>query len=53
VVRFKITSPEEEKALAEAANTLLLDVWDFSKGEADIRLAQDEVREAYCCIAID
>src|SRR4051794_24895905 len=47
VIRFKITSSEEEKALAEAANTLLLDVWDFSEGRADIRLAQDEVREAY------
>lgn len=45
VLRFKIKSPEESKALAVATNALFLDVWEFNSEWADIRLAKDVV----CC----
>ncbi|OBT52482.1 hypothetical protein VE04_07478, partial [Pseudogymnoascus sp. 24MN13] len=43
VLRFNITTEEEEAALAEAADTLFLDVWEFTNNWADIRLAEDDV----------
>jgi len=43
VLRFNISTPEEAKSLAEAADTLLLDVWEFSHDWVDIRLSKDIV----------
>lgn len=43
VLRFKIDSPEESKALAEATNVLFLDVWESNNEWADVRLAKDVV----------
>lgn len=43
VLRFNISTSEEEAALAEAADTLFLDVWEFTNNWADIRLAEDDV----------
>ena len=43
VLRFNISTAEEAVALAEAADTLFLDVWDFTAAWADIRLAKDVV----------
>ena len=43
VLRFNIGTEEEARSLAEAADTLLLDVWDFSQDWVDIRLAKDIV----------
>jgi extracellular matrix protein 14 len=43
VLRFNLTTPQEEKALAEAADTLFLDVWEFTNNWADIRLRKDDV----------
>ncbi|KAG9231291.1 putative metallocarboxypeptidase ecm14 [Amylocarpus encephaloides] len=43
VLRFNLTTPEEEAALAEAADTLFLDVWEFTSNWADIRLRKDDV----------
>ena len=43
VLRFTLETPEEERALAEAANTLFLDVWEFTNNWADIRLREDDV----------
>lgn len=43
VLRFNITTPLEEEQLAEAADTLFLDVWEFTNNWADIRLSQDDV----------
>jgi len=43
VLRFNLTTSEEEKALAEAADTLFLDVWAFTNNWADIRLREDDV----------
>jgi extracellular matrix protein 14 len=44
VLRFNLSTPAEEKALAEAADTLFLDVWEFTQNWADIRLREDDVR---------
>lgn len=44
VLRFNLSTAQEEKALAEAADTLFLDVWEFTNNWADIRLRQDDVR---------
>ena len=44
VLRFKIRSVEEAKALADAINVLFLDVWEFTTEWVDIRLAKDVVR---------
>lgn len=43
VLRFNISTVEEEAALSEAADTLFLDVWEFSNNWADIRLREDDV----------
>ena len=44
VLRFNLSTPLEEKMLAEAADTLFLDVWEFTSNWADIRLREDDVR---------
>ncbi|KAF2995519.1 putative metallocarboxypeptidase ecm14 [Curvularia kusanoi] len=43
VLRFTIRSAEEAKALAEAADVLFLDVWEFNEDWADIRVAKNVV----------
>lgn len=43
VLRFNISNAAEEQALAEAADTLFLDVWEFTDNWADIRLREDDV----------
>lgn len=43
LLRFNISTEEEAKSLAEASDTLLLDVWEFSNDWVDIRLAQELV----------
>lgn len=43
VLRFNLSTPYEERALAEAADTLFLDVWEFTSNWADIRLREDDV----------
>ena len=43
VLRFNISTNAEAKSLAEAADTLLLDVWEFSHDWVDIRLSKDIV----------
>lgn len=43
VLRFKIQTAEEAKALAEASEVLFLDVWEFNEDWADIRVAKDVV----------
>lgn len=41
VLRFKITSRDELKAIADAADILYLDVWETTDEWADIRIAKD------------
>jgi extracellular matrix protein 14 len=43
VLRFKIRTVEEASALAEAADVLFLDVWEFNDDWADIRLSKHVV----------
>lgn len=43
VLRFNITTPYEEQMLADAADHLLLDVWEFTDNWVDIRLREDTV----------
>jgi len=43
VLRFRIQTAEEAKALAEASNVLFLDIWEFTTEWVDIRLAKDVV----------
>jgi extracellular matrix protein 14 len=43
LLRFNISTSEEAKSLAEASDTLLLDVWEFANDWVDIRLAQELV----------
>ncbi|KAG5983728.1 hypothetical protein E4U55_007313 [Claviceps digitariae] len=43
VLRFNVTTPQDENDLAAAANRLFLDVWAFSEDFVDIRLHRDEV----------
>jgi len=43
LLRFNISTSEEAKSLAEASDTLLLDVWEFTNDWVDIRLAQELV----------
>lgn len=41
VLRFNITSPAQANSLADAANILILDVWEYTDSWVDIRLAKD------------
>ncbi|KAH9827075.1 putative metallocarboxypeptidase ECM14 [Teratosphaeria destructans] len=43
VLRFNISEDEEATSLAEAADTLMLDVWEYSQDWVDIRLSKDIV----------
>lgn len=43
VLRFNVSSVVESKSLAEAADTLLLDVWESSQNWVDIRMDKDTV----------
>lgn len=43
VLRFKITSEEEAKALADVSDILYLDVWESTSEWVDVRLAKDVV----------
>jgi extracellular matrix protein 14 len=43
VLRFRITTAEEARALAEAADILYLDVWEYADDWVDIRMAKDVV----------
>ncbi|KAG9246990.1 putative metallocarboxypeptidase ecm14 [Calycina marina] len=43
VLRFNMSTPQEEKSLAEAADTLFLDIWEFRSNWADIRLREDDI----------
>ncbi len=43
VLRFNLSTQLEEQALAEAADTLFLDVWEFTSNWADVRLREDDV----------
>ena len=43
VLRFNLSTSSEERALAEAADTLFLDVWEFTGNWADIHLREDDV----------
>ncbi|KAK3109428.1 putative metallocarboxypeptidase ecm14 [Teratosphaeriaceae sp. CCFEE 6253] len=44
VLRFNLSTAAEARSLAEAADTLLLDVWEFTDDWVDIRLAKDIVQ---------
>lgn len=44
VLRFKVRTEKEGKALADAANELYLDVWSANKDHVDLRIAKDSVR---------
>lgn len=46
VMRFTIRTADEASALAEAADVLFLDVWEFNDNWVDIRIAKDVVRRA-------
>lgn len=43
VLRFEVKTPEEVHALAEAANTLYLDIWETADDWVDIRVAKSTV----------
>lgn len=43
VLRFNITTPDEEHALAESAERLFLDVWAVTHDFVDIRLRKDRI----------
>jgi extracellular matrix protein 14 len=43
VLRFNISTADEARSLAEASDTLILDVWEFANDWVDIRLAQELV----------
>lgn len=43
VLRFNVTTTDEEAALADAAIRLFLDVWSFNDDFVDIRLHADEI----------
>lgn len=43
VLRFNVSTTDEETALSEAASRLFLDVWAFTDEMVDIRLHADEV----------
>jgi extracellular matrix protein 14 len=43
VIRFNVTTAEEEKALSDAADRLFLDIWAFTADFVDIRLHKDDI----------
>ncbi|AEO62799.1 uncharacterized protein THITE_2107410 [Thermothielavioides terrestris NRRL 8126] len=43
VIRFNVTTSEEEDALARAAEQMFLDVWAFTPSYVDVRLDKDDV----------
>ncbi|KAF1991021.1 hypothetical protein K402DRAFT_323457 [Aulographum hederae CBS 113979] len=43
VLRFNITNGQEASSLAEAADILFLDLWDYTENWVDIRLSKDVV----------
>lgn len=43
VIRFNVTTPGEEEALAKAADRLFLDVWAFTDEFVDIRIHANDV----------
>lgn len=43
VLRFNLSTAQESASLAEAADTLMLDVWEFAHDWVDIRLSKDSV----------
>jgi extracellular matrix protein 14 len=43
VLRFNVTTLDEEQALSEAAGRMFLDVWAFTKDFVDIQLHRDDV----------
>ncbi|KAF1833548.1 putative metallocarboxypeptidase ECM14 [Decorospora gaudefroyi] len=43
VLRFRIRTAEEARALAHAADVLFLDVWEFNHDWADLRLNKDRL----------
>lgn len=46
VLRFNVSTEYEARKLADAANTLFLDVWEFNENWVDIRVAKDVVSAA-------
>ncbi|EOA83417.1 putative metallocarboxypeptidase ecm14 [Exserohilum turcicum] len=44
VLRFAIRTPDEAAALAKAAHVLFLDVWEFTRDWADVRISRDVVQ---------
>ena len=43
VLRFNISTTEDASALAEAADVLFLDVWEFNEDWVDMRVSKDVV----------
>jgi extracellular matrix protein 14 len=43
VVRFNLSTADEASALAQAADTLFLDIWEFNEDWVDIRIAKHVV----------
>lgn len=43
VLRFTLSTPEEEQALTDAVDVLLLDVWAFTNSWADVQIQEDMV----------
>jgi extracellular matrix protein 14 len=43
VIRFNVTSQEEEQAISKAADTLFLDIWAFTRDYVDVRLHKDDI----------
>ncbi|EGS21043.1 uncharacterized protein CTHT_0028830 [Thermochaetoides thermophila DSM 1495] len=43
VIRFNVTTPEEEHALAQAADQMFLDIWAFTPDWVDVRIRKDDV----------
>ncbi len=43
VLRFRFKTAEEARALAEAADTLYLDIWEYADDWVDIRMTKDVV----------
>ncbi|KAF9870849.1 zinc carboxypeptidase [Colletotrichum karsti] len=43
VLRFNLTTPDQETAFAESAARLFLDVWAFNREYVDVRLRNDDI----------